>query len=309
LKIPCINSGNSVIIIQINNAAECIEFKSEMSVWENFQDSRRNAMQKQKAFTLIEVLVVIAVIALLIALLLPALERARGQAKTVICQSNLQQWNEIWTMFFQETDDTFGLTNYTYDSGDEPFWWYDYYIPRQIKGIRFCPAAKEIANPTGQPAMNSMGGKSLAWGRLGTIDTKDYDMYGSYGLVSYGRGGYGYAPTPNAPNAWKTTNVRSPGYVPLWFDSGLPGFWFDDQIGPPLSEPFVVTNIIGGCIIDRHHGYINILFMDFSVRKVGLKGLWTLKWHPDFNTAGPWTRAGGVQPSDWPDWMRNFKDY
>ncbi|MHC4084546.1 MAG: prepilin-type N-terminal cleavage/methylation domain-containing protein [Planctomycetota bacterium] len=50
-------------------------------------------MQKRKAFTLIEILVVIAVIALLIALLLPALERARGQAKTVICQSNLQQWN------------------------------------------------------------------------------------------------------------------------------------------------------------------------------------------------------------------------
>jgi hypothetical protein len=23
----------------------------------------------------------------------------------------------------------------------------------------------------------------------------------------------------------------------------------------------------------------------------------------------PWTKAGGVQPSAWPEWMRNFKDY
>jgi len=27
------------------------------------------------------------------------------------------------------------------------------------------------------------------------------------------------------------------------------------------------------------------------------------------NMAGPWTKAGGVLPSDWPVWMRNFKDY
>ena len=264
-------------------------------------------MHKRKAFTLIEILVVIAVIALLIALLLPALERARGQAKTVICQSNLQQWNEIWTIFFQETDDTFGLTNYFSYPGNEPYWWYDYYIPRQIKGIRFCPAAKEIANPTGQNFSQGYGGKSLAWGRLGPVGKRDYDLYGSYGLVHSGRGGGGYTPSVSemAPNVWKTTEVKSPGYVPLWFDCGSPTFWFEHQFSPPSSESIVA----GSCIIDRHDGYINILFMDFSVRKVGLKGLWTLKWHPDFNIAGPWTTAGGVQPSSWPDWMRNFKDY
>ena len=260
-------------------------------------------MQKRKAFTLIEILVVIAVIALLIALLLPALERARGQAKTVICQSNLQQWNEIWTMFFHDTDDTFPLTDYSSYPGGEPYWWYDYYIPRQIKGIRFCPAAKEIANPTGQNTMQGWGGKSLAWGRLGPVGTKFYDLYGSYGLAAYGRGVYGLA--PNCPNARKTTDVRSPGYVPLWFDCASLTVAFHEQLSPPSSESTVARN----CIIDRHHGYINVLFMDFSVRKVGLKGLWTLKWHPDFNTAGPWTRAGGVQPLNWPEWMRNFKDY
>jgi hypothetical protein len=50
--------------------------------------------------------------------------------------------------------------------------------------------------------------------------------------------------------------------------------------------------------------------MDCStVRKVGLKELWTLKWHRTFDTANAWTGAGGVQPGDWPEWMRSFKDY
>jgi len=31
-----------------------------------------------------------------------------------------------------------------------------------------------------------------------------------------------------------------------------------------------------------------------------------LKWHRNFNMSGPWTIAGGVQPSNWPDWMRRF---
>jgi len=46
-----------------------------------------------------------------------------------------------------------------------------------------------------------------------------------------------------------------------------------------------------------------------SVRKVGLKKLWALKWHRGFNTANHRTKAGGVLPSDWPEWMRSFKDY
>jgi len=61
--------------------------------------------------------------------------------------------------------------------------------------------------------------------------------------------------------------------------------------------------------IDRHDGGINVLFMDWSVRKVGLKELWTLKWSREFDMADPWTKAGGVKANDWPKWMRNFKDY
>lgn len=60
--------------------------------------------------------------------------------------------------------------------------------------------------------------------------------------------------------------------------------------------------------IKRHDGFVNSSFLDWSVRKVGLKGLWKLRWHRRFDTSGPWTQAGGCVPEDWPQWMRPLPD-
>jgi prepilin-type processing-associated H-X9-DG protein len=84
---------------------------------------------------------------------------------------------------------------------------------------------------------------------------------------------------------------------------------FHDE-GPPKKAVFSHGPIDwADWCLDRHNGGINMLFMDGSVRKVGLKELWTLKWSRDFDTAGPWTKTGGVKPEAWPAWMQGFKDY
>lgn len=49
------------------------------------------ALKRRYAFTLIEVLVVVAIIALLISILLPSLSRARELARETVCKSNLKQ--------------------------------------------------------------------------------------------------------------------------------------------------------------------------------------------------------------------------
>ena len=59
------------------------------------------------AFTLVEILVVIATLTLLLALLMPALAGARSQARTVVCRSNLHQLVLAATGYAAENDGFF----------------------------------------------------------------------------------------------------------------------------------------------------------------------------------------------------------
>ncbi|MCP4258607.1 MAG: prepilin-type N-terminal cleavage/methylation domain-containing protein [Planctomycetes bacterium] len=56
------------------------------------------------AFTLIELLMVIAIVALLIAILIPALSRAKGKAEEVVCLNNLKQLQICAKLYSQDYD-------------------------------------------------------------------------------------------------------------------------------------------------------------------------------------------------------------
>jgi prepilin-type processing-associated H-X9-DG protein len=67
---------------------------------------------------------------------------------------------------------------------------------------------------------------------------------------------------------------------------------------------------IGRYFVNRHDQGINILFVDFSVRKVGLKQLYEFKWHRFFRTdLGPRDDVACGSAGGWPEWMCKFRRF
>lgn len=69
---------------------------------------RFKGFKRHLAFTLIELLVVISIISVLMAILMPALGRARSQARKVVCSSQLRQLGMAHVMY-QEANDGFAV--------------------------------------------------------------------------------------------------------------------------------------------------------------------------------------------------------
>ncbi len=60
-----------------------------------------SARAHDPAFTLIELMVVVAIIAILAAILLLSLSKAKASAVSIKCQSNLKQWGLALNMYLQ----------------------------------------------------------------------------------------------------------------------------------------------------------------------------------------------------------------
>ena len=282
-------------------------------------------MHKRRGFTLIELLVVIAIIALLMGILMPALQRVKKQAAAVTCQALLKQWGTIWSMYCDDNNGNFS-NGVIRGSGWHRGEWVIClrHLYRTKTDILQCPTAKK-RKPNGDEWGDTT---HTYWMPMGGNDTSG--MGGEE--PSYGGSNWIYNPNRGVANIqgrpadwnWRTKDVKNSNEIPIFGDamwrgggpcyrtseSGAlnPGFQrirpaaFDGQW---LGYGYEMMHFA----INRHDAGTNMLFMDFTVRKVGLKELWKLRWHRKYPVNGPLTRAGGVQPTDWPTWMNSFKDY
>ena len=282
-------------------------------------------MNHRKAFTLIELLVVIAIIGLLMAVILPSLRKAKQAALNVICKNNLRQWGMVFVMYADDNGGSFhgGWAGEASKSN----WWMDagrlYYD--DIGEFRCCPTATRPVNQKDGSAGGPGEGKEpfAAWGYQPDF-FKNPDDYGSYGVngwlenkpdVMFDDQG-GSVPVSWKPKFWrKKTTVKSPSQVPLILEAKWIDTWPEPSDGPPSQENLSVGTS-GGMMArvcqNRHNERQDVTFVDGSVETIGLKKLWKLKWHRDFDTGGPWTLSGGATRTKWESaasWMAGFEDY
>lgn len=207
------------------------------------------------AFSLVELLVVVAIIGVLAALLGPALARGKTAAKRTVCANNLRQLALASQMYWDDNDGR--LFPYRFES--DPLgarYWFGW-LARGNEGERaFDPEVGAL-----YPYLKGRG-----------VATCPELNYGSRFFKPKAAGaafGYGYnlhLSPPLAPGGLRTTQVKSQESVVLFADAAQVNT-FQPPASPdnPLLEEFYYVNATEPTTHFRHRGKASAVFFDGHV--------------------------------------------
>ena len=243
----------------------------------------------RRAFTLVELLVVMGLIGTLISLLMPAVARARSAARATACLSNLRQMGAAWSIYTAENRGR--LPAYTFRREFTPDVAWHGYWPGLLEAAAvrgnavLCPAAAE---PIDSPQYRGYGNVNHAWtGRYSSTGALKLSAtvyrQGSYGFNRNLTAGSGYG---DDGKATAVTQVRNPSDVPLFFDCAYADVSLENgSEAAPASSPPDLNGAPPGSpdhwqvLIARHGRGVNACMADGSARYVPLNDLYMLTWN------------------------------
>ena len=233
---------------------------------------------RKRAFTLVELLVVIGIIALLIALLLPALKKARDQAQRVSCASNLRQVGACLTMYAQQFKDAIPIgymdqRQFTYVIN----WNNSNGTKVSQLGLlvlaKLLPMPKTYYCPSEEDPLYMFDTSINVW----PFDKNPPDPHLTTPGLGHTRMGYNARPVANWPtNSHPTGN---PGDIAYW----IPRLEPIDPAAPITAMPklsklknkAIMADMLVSPqnVIRRHKTGLNVLYGDASVRYIALKSI------------------------------------
>jgi prepilin-type N-terminal cleavage/methylation domain-containing protein len=226
----------------------------------NHRSSRREEAQTspllhRTGFTLMELLIVIAIIALLSALLLPALSRGREKARQTVCIGNLRQLGLAARMYWDDHDGR-AFHYRTHETNNGTIYWFGW-MERGAEGQRAFDRTMGALHPY------------LAGRGIELCPSLGYHM-AKFKLKATGAAyGYGYnihLSVPITQPALNTEQIRNPAAVALFADAAqVNAFQPPASRENPMLEEFYYISTNEPTTHFRHTGTAKVVFIDSHV--------------------------------------------
>lgn len=230
----------------------------------------------QRAFALLELLVVIAVLAILLCLLLPAIGKVKAASRAAACESNLRQLGTLLYAYAAAADNRLPGSP---DLDASPLWFST--LPSAKKQQLQCPDVASYATAVQMLPFLAPGEGyiNVGWSGAYPLPELAADEFGTYGWNAALAGN-------------RLSRIAAPSRVPSFADATRPLVL---PVPPTLRENFPTPGFEGaqrefllmqGVGIARHRDGIHIGFLDGHVEHVSLKEVLQFGWWPNPRGAG-----------------------